>query len=239
MLIFASSLLTTGLLFLVFSISNVTDEFWRTFLNSISTILIVSALWTAVNHYLLRKEFEELHQSHTNEILTAISAIDIASKLGLHQVYESIDDYDCTRLIKTAQSITILVDDIDPWLTRYSEFIEDRFLDKTKFTTILISIPENNNGSSFKGQFMTNQRLDLLKSMTSEDITNLNLRSYNFVAPYKAYCFDKNVVMTPLFVGHKNIKAIALEFEKTGAQKCYFEKIKIDMDSIIARSKKL
>lgn len=220
-----------GLLLLIFNVTIVEDVVWRNVINALATIFIVSSLWTFVNQYQVQKNFHSLHEQHTDKILSAIAALDVASKVGFHQIHAAVDDFDFVTWIKNSKSITILVDDLDPWLTRYHTALDERLKDLRKSTTFIIyksdKDQEKNNPSIPKINLKLSELVDM-----GIPKSKFTLLGFSSKVNCQIYMSENLAVVAPLVMGIHKVKPIGLVFMKTTDSNCYYKKVDSDLNAI-------
>lgn len=220
-------LLIVGLLLLILNLAWIENVFWQNFLHSLSTILIVSSLWTFVNQYQLQKKFQKLHEQHTDKILAAIAVLDVASKVGLHQIHAAADDFDFVPWIKNSKNITVLVNDLDPWLSKYHHQLDERLRDLEKHTTFIIHKPNNQQATDFGMNLKMNELIQM--GIPKSKIT---LLGYHSKVNCQIYLSEDIAVLAPLFMGSHRMKPIGLVFMKNANMNSYYQKISADLNII-------
>jgi len=238
------SLIVIGLLILIISITSFEGGFWKTFLNTISTALIVSGVWTSINQYFLRKDFISLHNSHTDRIIEKIDFSRVSREIGINRLFSTADKYDYKNLILNSEKLTIVLNDGRTWLNWNLESMQARFNDETK-ETVFIFLHPNSDFLEIMAHKVSSTR-DVLKTKVVETIkmlnsiktekTNLAIFGHHFYNSHSVFLTEDIAVMTPYTISRARKVPIVFEFLENTDLNCYYNKIKDDIHVLLQDS---
>lgn len=235
------SLIIVGLLLLIISIAAIEHEFWNTFINSISTALVVTGVWNGINQYVLRKDFVNLHNHHTNRIIQSINLSETAKDVGITNIYPTADQYDYKPIIKESERLTILLNDGRTWLNWNSESMQERFMDSKKETTFIFLHPESEFLEVMAHK--VHSTVDILKSKLNESLhmlkdikkanTNLKVYGHKFFNCHSIFMNEDIGIVTPYTISRARKVPVVFEYLENTNPNCYYLKIKDDIKVLL------
>ncbi|WP_333591456.1 hypothetical protein [Brevundimonas sp.] len=231
-----------GLLMLLAS-GRLEDVFWKGFLSSLASVLLISGLTSFLYEFFVRSEFIDIIKNELNSINDRLNLNRGEDDVGLVRVDSDSGHYDFSKILESDGDISIVLNDGRTWISTRSEPLKARFTRPAKTTFILldpssegVALMAKKQGTSAPAiKHKIAEAIRMIKEYggNSDKVTIVGHDLFN---PYSLFISSELAVITPYFASKGRRPVPAFFFEK-GVSRKYYDELSDDLSILIAGSR--
>lgn len=237
-MVIAFIIIIIGIIFIF--LSNYAQSY-KAYLDSISSILLISGVWTILYDLYLKNDFLKIIKENMCILNDNINKFEHISNTGLIRIEGDANKFSYEDFIKKNKKIVILLNDGRTWISHNEYYFEDNDNEYTDISFIITHPRSEMICVLARKQRMTNKQLEDKISQFLSSIERINKNRHSKIKiyghklynPNSIFLGDDEVILSSYLVARGRGSVPLYVYKNTGSSS-YFEQVKKDIDALLS-----